>query len=73
MTIFLPCFLIGQMTTLVNLIFMGNALLHRENLGNLPSQVGSRCSECYLSSDDLGLRSSDFSRKFKNYKILFTR
>ena len=26
----------------------------------------------YLSLDDIGLRSSDFSRKFKNYKILFT-
>ena len=35
-------------------------------------QVGSTCGECYLSLDDIGLRSSDFSRKFKNYKILFT-
>ena len=51
---------------------MGNILLHRENLGNLPQQVGSRYNKCYLSSDDLGVRSSDFSRKFKNYKILFT-
>ena len=43
-----------------------------KNLANLSRQVGSTCSECYLSLDDIGLRSSDFSRKFKNYKILFT-
>ena len=48
------------------------SLLHRENLANLSRQVGSTYSECYLSLDDIGLRSSDFSRKFKNYKILFT-
>ena len=71
-TSFLPCYLIGQVTTLVHLTFWGNILLHRENLANLSRQVGSTCSECYLSLDDIGLRSSDFSRKFKNYKILFT-
>ena len=47
-------------------------MLHRENLANLSQQAGSTCSEYYLSLDDIGLRSSDFSRKFKNYKILFT-
>ena len=41
-------------------------------LDKLDLHVVSVIYHCYLSSDDLGLRSSDFSRKFKNYKILFT-
>ena len=60
------------MTTLVNLTFLGNVFLHRENIANLPPQVGSICSECYLPSNDLGLRSSYFSRKFKNFVHLMT-